>query len=103
MNERAVNITGKDYRKEPQRTRNLAGGVVMVWIRQQRVRTISTRFLELKYVGYKAKAVATPLKTAMEKVIYPQGTVQFQIMQEGKQLKKGLMIQRSFLTTEEEV
>lgn len=81
----------------------MAGGVLIVWIRQQRVRTISTHFLVLKYVGYKGKAVATSLKIAMEKVIYPQGTVQFQIMQEGKQLKKGLMIQRSFLITEEEV
>lgn len=81
----------------------MAGGVLIVWIRQQRVRTISTHFLVLNYVGYKGKAVVTPLKTAMEKVIHPQGTVQFQIMQEGKQLKKGLMIQRSFLITEEEV
>lgn len=81
----------------------MAGGVLIVWIRQQGVRTISTHFLVLKYVGYKGKAVATSLKTAMEKVIYPQGTVQFQIMQEGKQLKKGLMIQSSFLITEEEV
>lgn len=81
----------------------MAGGVLIVWIRQQRVRTISTHFLVLKYVGYKRKAVTTPLKTAMEKVIYPQGTAQFQIMQEGKQLKKALMIQRSFLITEEEV
>lgn len=73
----------------------------MVWMRQQRARTMPTHFLVLKYVGYKGKNLPCHLRRLRRRQ-YPQETGQFQIRQEGEYSKK-LMIQESFLLTEEEV
>lgn len=72
----------------------------MVWMRQQRARTMPTHFLVLKYVGYKGKNLPCHLRR-LQRRQYPQETGQFQIRQEGEYSKK-LMIQESFLLTEEE-